>query len=291
MASWWRLVTGSPADAAAPSRACSTWLTASGRGRRGVRSSYSPTVRPVMSATAARIRVGVTSRAATWAASGLTAYSWARGPGPPWVLPLVITRPASSSRVSSWAVVGLESPVSSPSWVRDSGPCSRSRSRAARSLMPRSRRGVPGFTGSRHGSADARGGAGGAGPRPRGSRRRSCRAPARRSARRARRRRSGCPWPSKAVRWRAADVQWRIPVWKPPRPPSKLPFPLGPLTTAPTSSGGLPSRLPAQVGDLVLHAVRERVARRRPSRSRPTGRRRAARCAARWRSAGSGRCG
>ena len=40
---------------------------------RGVRSSYSPTVRPVMSATAARIRAGVTSSAATWAASGFTA--------------------------------------------------------------------------------------------------------------------------------------------------------------------------------------------------------------------------
>ena len=42
-------------------------------------------------------------------------------------------------------------------------------------------------------------------------------------------------------------MQCRIPSWNPPSPPSKLPLPFGPLTTAPTSIGGLPSRVPERL--------------------------------------------
>ena len=129
----------SPAAAGAPSSACTTWATASAPGRRGVRSSYSPTVRPVRSATAARIRVGVTSSAATYAASGLISYSWAlrTRAAPGCSRSATRARPPRAARAADDAV-GFESPVSSPSWVRESGPCSSRRSSAARSLMPRS---------------------------------------------------------------------------------------------------------------------------------------------------------
>ena len=52
------------------------------------------------------------------------------------------------------------------------------------------------------------------------------------------------PRASKRGSVEAPAEQCTMPSWKPPRPPSKLSAPFGPLTTAPTSSGAVPSRLP-----------------------------------------------
>lgn len=134
-----------PAAFTAPSRASVTcWTTGTAGRRPGVGSSWWPTVRPVTSATAARIRYGFTSSAAAYAAAGFTAYSWAPGPGRPSVVPVARTSPAASRRARSWDAVGFDRPVSLPVRVRDSGPCSSRRSRAARSFMARRTRGVPG---------------------------------------------------------------------------------------------------------------------------------------------------
>jgi hypothetical protein len=53
---------------------------------------------------------------------------------------------AASRRARSWEAVGLDRPVSLPIRVRERVPCSRRRSRAARSFMARSTRGVPGVS-------------------------------------------------------------------------------------------------------------------------------------------------
>ncbi len=63
----------SPASLTAPSSASATWRTTLSARRPGVRSSNSPTVSPVTSATAATIRWAFTSSPATWAAEALTA--------------------------------------------------------------------------------------------------------------------------------------------------------------------------------------------------------------------------
>lgn len=62
-----------PAASTAPSRASVTWRTTPEAARPGVRSSNSPTIAPVMSATAAWMRNWLTSSPAAYAARASTA--------------------------------------------------------------------------------------------------------------------------------------------------------------------------------------------------------------------------
>ena len=74
----------------------------------------------------------------------LSELTAALGPRPPACWPVTATRPRSASRVSVCEAVTFDNPVPSPTCARVSGPSASSSSSAARSLISRSRLGVPG---------------------------------------------------------------------------------------------------------------------------------------------------
>ena len=85
------------------------------------RSSNSPTIRPVMSATARQDpRRGHVERRDVGDVRHRPRTAAPSDPGDPSLLPLWRTSPAASSRASSCDAVGLDRPVSSPSPLRDS---------------------------------------------------------------------------------------------------------------------------------------------------------------------------
>ena len=65
------------------------------------------------------------------------------GPLPPEVRPASRTRSAPASADSAWDTVGLDNPESRAICARDTGPIARMNSSTERSLIARSRLGVP----------------------------------------------------------------------------------------------------------------------------------------------------
>src|SRR5579859_7538719 len=107
------------------------------------RSSRRATTLPAMLAMAARTQTRPTSMPATQPALGLSSYRSALGPRSPRDLPTSRTSLASSRPVSASETVGLERPLTRATCARDSGPRRWMSSSTERSLIARSRLGVP----------------------------------------------------------------------------------------------------------------------------------------------------
>ena len=79
----------------------------------------------------------------TQPARGFSWYRIAVGPFPPLERPASRTSPACCSPASAWDTVGLDSAVSRASCAREIGPMRRTHSSTVRSLIARSKLGVP----------------------------------------------------------------------------------------------------------------------------------------------------
>ena len=133
-----------PASAATSCPIRPIWATSVAELRARVRSSRRATTRPVMSASATRTQFRPTSRPTTQPDSGLSSKSTAPGPLRPLSRPTSRTSRESSSPVSACDTVGFERPLRRATSARETEPVVRISSSTARSLIARSRLGVPG---------------------------------------------------------------------------------------------------------------------------------------------------